>query len=77
MVQFVKPNLLGTLKEFSNRFINPINNGQYHDSTLNDINIMRRRSHVLYKILLKTVQVLTHTFHQIFTFNGIYYTIHI
>ncbi len=33
MASFVKPNLLGTLKEFRNRFVNPILNGQHADST--------------------------------------------
>lgn len=56
MVQFVKPNLLGTYKEYLNRFVNPITNGQYTDSTQYDINIMRRRSHVLHKLLDGIVQ---------------------
>ncbi|KAK9877516.1 hypothetical protein WA026_018624 [Henosepilachna vigintioctopunctata] len=56
MVQFVKPNLLGTYKEYLNRFVNPITNGQYIDSTQYDINIMRRRSHVLHKLLDGIVQ---------------------
>lgn len=51
MVQFVKPNLLGTYKEYLNRFVNPITNGQYTDSTDHDIQIMRRRAHVLHKML--------------------------
>lgn len=51
MVQFVKPNLLGTYKEYLNRFVNPITNGQYTDSTERDISIMRKRSHVLHKML--------------------------
>lgn len=37
MVSFVKPNLLGTLAEFKNRFVNPINNGQHKDSTEADV----------------------------------------
>ncbi|KAF5291302.1 hypothetical protein FQA39_LY03453 [Lamprigera yunnana] len=56
MVQFVKPNLLGTYKEYINRFVNPITNGQYTDSTSHDINIMRKRSHVLHKLLDGVVQ---------------------
>lgn len=58
MVQFVKPNLLGTYKEYLNRFVNPITNGQYTDSTPHDINIMRKRSHVLHKLLDGVVQVI-------------------
>ncbi|XP_066143351.1 transcriptional regulator ATRX homolog [Euwallacea fornicatus] len=56
MVQFIKPNLLGTYKEYLNRFVNPITNGQYTDSTQHDIMIMRRRSHVLHKLLDGVVQ---------------------
>lgn len=56
MVHFVKPSLLGTYKEYLNRFVNPITNGQYTDSTQYDINLMRRRSHVLHKLLDGIVQ---------------------
>jgi len=56
MVQFVKPNLLGTYNEYMNRFVNPITNGQYTDSTQRDIQIMKRRSHVLHKLLNGCVQ---------------------
>lgn len=56
MVQFVKPNILGTKKEFSNRFANPINNGQFEDSTEHDVIVMKRRSHVLHSLLSGCVQ---------------------
>lgn len=56
MVQFVKPSLLGTYKEYLNRFVNPITNGQYTDSTPHDIQIMRRRAHVLHKMLDAVVE---------------------
>lgn len=56
MIDFVKHSLLGTLKEFSNRFINPIQNGQYINSTVNDIALMTRRSHVLHDMLDGTIQ---------------------
>lgn len=56
MVQFIKPNLLGTYKEYLNRFVNPITNGQYTDSTPRDIELMRKRSHVLHKMLDGVVQ---------------------
>lgn len=69
MVQFVKPNLLGTYKEYLNRFVNPITNGQYTDSTPHDINIMRKRSHVLHKLLDGVVQVYSSMRNQISYFR--------
>lgn len=51
MVQFVKPNILGTKKEFMNGFVNPIKNGQFEDSTQTDVRIMKRRAHVLHSLL--------------------------
>lgn len=51
MVQFVKPNLLGNKKEFVNRFANPIRNGQAADSNDDDVQLMKRRAHVLHKML--------------------------
>lgn len=57
MVQFVKPNLLGTLREFKVNFVNPITNGQYQDSTIEDIRLMHKRTHVLHKLLKSTIQV--------------------
>ncbi|CAG0884775.1 unnamed protein product [Darwinula stevensoni] len=56
MIQFVKPNLLGTMKEFTNRFVNPIENGQHSDSTVKDVKVMKRRSHVLHGFLKDCVQ---------------------
>ncbi|XP_033631300.1 transcriptional regulator ATRX homolog isoform X2 [Asterias rubens] len=56
MVDFVKPNLLGTRKEFLNRFVNPITNGQCADSTQRDVKIMKRRAHVLHDLLNGCVQ---------------------
>lgn len=56
MVQFVKPNLLGKYNEYLNRFVNPITNGQYTDSTPYDIQMMKRRSHILHKMLDGCVQ---------------------
>ena len=58
MVSFVKPSLLGTRREFGNRFINPITNGQHADSTSRDVKIMKRRAHVLHEMLAGCVQVL-------------------
>ncbi|KAF4528592.1 hypothetical protein B566_EDAN015812 [Ephemera danica] len=56
MIQFVKPNLLGKRKEFTNRFVNPIKNGQCADSTPRDVFIMKKRAHVLHKMLEGCVQ---------------------
>lgn len=56
MVNFVKPNLLGTLKEFTNRFVNPIKNGQCSDSQPVDIRVMKQRAHVLHELVSGCVQ---------------------
>lgn len=58
MVNFVKSFLLGTVKEYCNRFANPIQNGQYIDSTQEDIELMVRRSYVLNKLLDGCIQPL-------------------
>jgi transcriptional regulator ATRX len=60
MVSFIKPNILGTVEEFRNRFVNPIYNGQHNDSTIDDVQIMKRRSHVLHKTLCGWVQRMDH-----------------
>ena len=51
MVNFVKPHLLGTRKEFMNRFVNPIVNGQHSDSTERDVRTMKKRSFILSDLL--------------------------
>uniref|UniRef100_A0A8C7IH87 DNA helicase n=1 Tax=Oncorhynchus kisutch TaxID=8019 RepID=A0A8C7IH87_ONCKI len=56
MVNFIKENLLGSIKEFRNRFINPIQNGQCADSTPRDVRIMKNRAHVLHAMLAGCVQ---------------------
>ncbi|XP_038152964.1 transcriptional regulator ATRX-like isoform X2 [Cyprinodon tularosa] len=56
MVNFIKKNLLGSLNEFRNRFINPIQNGQCADSTPRDVRIMKKRAHVLHSVLAGCVQ---------------------
>ena len=56
MVSFVKPNLLGNVKEFRNRFVNPISNGQHKDSSDSDVRYMKKRAHVLYNALDGIVQ---------------------
>lgn len=62
MVSFVKPNLLGTRREFTNRFMNPINNGQLRDSLPHDVRLMKQRAHILHKLLAGTVQVSSASF---------------
>ncbi len=57
MVNFVKAKLLGTRREFGNRFVNPIMNGQHSDSTGRDVKLMKRRAHVLHEMLAGCVQV--------------------
>uniref|UniRef100_A0A3B4ZYT5 DNA helicase n=1 Tax=Stegastes partitus TaxID=144197 RepID=A0A3B4ZYT5_9TELE len=56
MVNFIKKNLLGSLGEFRNRFINPIQNGQCADSTPKDVRVMKKRAHVLHAMLGGCVQ---------------------
>ncbi|RNA34803.1 transcriptional regulator ATRX [Brachionus plicatilis] len=56
MLSFVKPNLLGTIKEFKNRFANPISNGQHKDSTEADVRYMKKRAHILHDVLDGCVQ---------------------
>ena len=44
MTNFIKPNLLGSQTEFTNRFANPITNGQHADSTMSDVRVMKQRA---------------------------------
>ncbi|XP_072538211.1 helicase ARIP4-like isoform X2 [Salminus brasiliensis] len=56
MVDFVRPDFLGMRQEFSNMFERPILNGQCVDSTAQDVQLMRYRSHVLHSLLEGFVQ---------------------
>ena len=56
MVDFVRPNYLGTKQEFCNMFERPIMNGQCVDSTPQDVKLMRFRAHVLHSLLEGFVQ---------------------
>eukprot|EP01114_Cavostelium_apophysatum_P019879 TRINITY_DN6520_c0_g1_i3.p1 TRINITY_DN6520_c0_g1~~TRINITY_DN6520_c0_g1_i3.p1 ORF type:complete len:978 (-),score=162.34 TRINITY_DN6520_c0_g1_i3:662-3595(-) len=51
MFDFISPNLLGTMTEFSNRFTNPINSGRHRDSTFEESQISKRRSFQLHEEL--------------------------
>jgi len=61
MVNFVKPHLLGTRKEFMNRFVNPIINGQHSDSTERDVRTMKKRSFILSDLLKGCMQRLDYS----------------
>ncbi|KAG4068185.1 hypothetical protein HA402_008826 [Bradysia odoriphaga] len=56
MVNFVKPNYLGTKSNFFDFFEIPIKNGQYNDSSKDSIKLMQFRSYVLHTILRPIVQ---------------------
>lgn len=61
MIDFVRPNYLGSDKEFSNMFDKPIRNGQCIDATLFDKQQMKMKSHVLFKLLAGFVQRRSHS----------------
>ncbi|KAJ1968215.1 hypothetical protein H4R35_006491 [Dimargaris xerosporica] len=51
MVDFARPQYLGPLADFRNAYMNPIENGQYPDSTSADRRLARRKLYVLQDIL--------------------------
>lgn len=51
MVKFVNSTLLGTHQEFTKRFVTPITNDQYTDSTPDDIKKIKEWSRVLHDLL--------------------------
>ncbi|KAK6176105.1 hypothetical protein SNE40_014453 [Patella caerulea] len=56
MVDFVRPNFLGTKTEFSNMFERPMANGVCVDSTEKDLRLSRHRAYVLHSLLEGFVQ---------------------
>lgn len=56
MVDFVKPNYLGTISAFSENFKIPIENGQFTDSTPQNVELMKERVYLLHSLLLQIVQ---------------------
>ncbi|KAL6738367.1 hypothetical protein Aduo_011922 [Ancylostoma duodenale] len=60
MVDFVRPDFLGSKKTFSIQFEKPIKNGQCIDSTARDVKIARQRIHVLNNMLKGFIQRRTH-----------------
>ena len=56
MIDFIYPKYMGTKEQFANRFTNPIENGQYNDSTEKDILMMRQRLCVLQSKVRRMVQ---------------------
>ncbi|KAG1658684.1 Helicase ARIP4 [Nymphon striatum] len=61
MVDFSRPNYLGSKTEFNNMFERPIMNGQCVDSTPNDKKLMKCRAHVLHTLLIGFVQRRSHS----------------
>lgn len=51
MVNFVRPGLLGTAKEFKEKFEGPIQNGQHADSERSEVVLMKKRTHILNGLL--------------------------
>lgn len=56
MVDFVRPNFLGTKQHFQQFYAKPIADGQHADSCDADIKYMKERSYALHKKLSNIVQ---------------------
>lgn len=57
MVNFIKPNFLGTERDFKESYAGPIEAGQHRDSSRLEVRVMKERSFILHKKLSKFVQV--------------------
>ncbi|PRP82848.1 putative DNA repair and recombination protein RAD54B [Planoprotostelium fungivorum] len=51
MINFIAPHYLGSIIEYRNQFVNPIENGCYEDSTEEDIQLRDERMNILQKLL--------------------------
>jgi transcriptional regulator ATRX len=51
LVEFVKPNLLGSTTDFRDRFLDPIDKGKSADATDRAVTYMKQQSHVLHNLL--------------------------
>ena len=60
MVDFVRPNFLGTRTEFGNMFERSIQNGQCLDSSPADVKLMKERVYVLHSLVKGFVQRRSH-----------------
>lgn len=56
MIDFVRPQFLGTRKNFVTMFVTPIKKGQCKDSTPQDVKLAKQRIHVLTGMLKGFVQ---------------------
>lgn len=55
LINFVKPNILGNIKDFTSTFIKPISSGQFIDSSNEAVQLMKRQTFILHKILENTI----------------------
>ena len=51
MGPFVQPNVMGTQREFRNRFVTPICKGLAADSNEIDVKVMKKRVLILFKLV--------------------------
>ena len=56
MIHFIKPFILGTRHDFSERFAIPIRNGQHADSMPHEVQEMKEMSYILHKNVYDYVQ---------------------
>lgn len=56
MISLVDAKLLGDVKVFRQRFVNPIENGQHVDSTEIDVKLMKQRGYILQELLSEYIQ---------------------